>query len=72
MATVTEEFAPAVDALKDVLAQIEERVVTGYTLADAMREGSTVTKQAHGSFGGGGEACALSAAAIAATTRGYA
>lgn len=71
MATVTETFAPAVDHLKETLAAIEEKVVMGYTLADAMREGSTVTTQEYG-WGGDESACALSAAAIAATARGYA
>ena len=68
--TLTREFAPALTEMEKELAKIEERVVTGYTLADAMREGSTVTTQAH-NWGGQTEACALSAAAIAATARGY-
>ena len=46
-------------------------VLTSYTLADAMREGSRVSKQYAG-WGGGEYACALSAAAIAAKARGYA
>lgn len=68
--TLTREFAPALSEMETELAKIEERVVTGYTLADAMREGSTVTNQAM-NWGGQKEACALSAAAIAATARGY-
>ena len=71
MATVTETFAPAVDHLKETLAEIEEKVTLGYTLADAMREGSTVSEQSY-DWGSGERACALSAAAIAATARGYA
>lgn len=71
MTTVSERFAPAIDDLqKEVLAGIEEKVITGYTLPQAMREGSTVTDQAY-DWGMGREACALSAASIAATARGY-
>jgi hypothetical protein len=71
MATLTEtRFPVATEALRDVLSEIEEKVVTGYTLADAIREGSTVTAQEFG-WGAGDKACALSAAAVAATARGY-
>ena len=41
-----------------------------YTLADAIREGSSVTDKANG-WGDGAEACALHAAVIAAKARGY-
>jgi hypothetical protein len=68
--TVEETFAPAIEHLRDDLAKIEEAVVTGYTLADAIREGSSVTTQEHG-WGSGETACALSAGSIAATARGY-
>lgn len=57
----------------DVLAQLratELDVMTSYTLADAMREGSTVTSQHYG-WGSGDTACALSAARLAARARGY-
>lgn len=60
--------------LEDELAEIELGVVTqGYTLADAIREGSTVT--GHKTDGwydhqNGLNACALSAAYIAARARG--
>lgn len=53
------------------LALIEENVVTNYTLADAIREGSQVTEQAY-NWGNGETACALSAAYLAARARGYA
>lgn len=53
-------------------AQIEEKVLTGYTLADAIREGASVTRQAHGQYGEEGKTCALTAAALAAKARGYA
>ena len=61
---------PAIESLKADLAEIEEKVVTGYTLADAIREGCTVSKQAYG-WGGGENTCALSAGFIAAKARGY-
>lgn len=57
----------------DVIAELrakELEVLTNYTLADAMREGSEVTEQAF-NWGSGGTACALSAARLAAKARGY-
>mgnify|MGYP003624026848 CR=1 FL=1 len=62
---------PATDTLKADLAAIEERVVTGYTLADAIREGSKVTEQANGAYRMGNNVCALSAGLISAKARGY-
>lgn len=59
------------EQLKAELGEIELEVTTGYTLADAIREGSSVTKQAVGSWGTGETACALSAALISAKARGY-
>ena len=56
---------------KAMLAEIDMHVMTGYTLADAMREGSTVSKQNVGDWGDGETACALTAATIAAKARGY-
>lgn len=56
---------------KTMLSEIDMRVRTGYTLADAMREGSTVSKQKIGNWGDGETACALTAATIAAKARGY-
>lgn len=58
------------DDTKAMLAEIDMRVRTGYTLADAMREGSTVSEQTVG-WGDGETACALTAATIAAKARGY-
>lgn len=56
---------------KSTLAEIDMKVQTqGFTLADAIREGSTVTTQEY-DWGNGDTACALSAAVIAATARGY-
>lgn len=56
---------------RKMLGDIDMRVRTGYTLADAMREGSTVSKQAFNAWGDGEKACALTAATIAAKARGY-
>lgn len=59
------------------LAKIEEQVLTSYTLADAIREGATVTEQKIGGWTGVSEegapqTCALSAGLCAARARGYA
>lgn len=62
---------PAIDTLRADLAKIEEKVVTGYTLADAIREGCSVTEQAVGAYRKGDNVCALSAGLIAAKARGY-
>lgn len=59
-----------VDELKTMLAGIEETVMMRpLTVADLMREGSKVTKQAVGSWGDGENACALHAAVISARAR---
>jgi hypothetical protein len=67
--TVTEH--PAVDALRAELGAIELDVTTSYTLADAMREGSTVTSQKTGGWIDSSSACALGASYLAARARGY-
>lgn len=74
MSTAVERVAPVhpgIEKLKEVLGEIELDVTTSYTLADAIREGASVTPQAFGSFGERGEACALSAAFLAAEARGW-
>lgn len=58
------------DELRKELALIEEDVVTNYTLADAIREGSKVTDKAEG-WGNGNDACALSAGFLAVKARGF-
>lgn len=58
------------DERKAELAAIELSVIGNYTLADAIREGSKSTTQTAG-WGNGETACALSAAYIAASKRGY-
>jgi hypothetical protein len=60
--------APEVDT--KALAEIEERVVTNVSLGDLIRRGSATTIQAD-SWGSGGEACALSAAALEARDLGW-
>lgn len=57
------------EIISDLQAK-ELDVLTSYTLGDAIREGASVTEQAHG-WGSGGNACALSAARLAAKARGY-
>lgn len=66
--TVTAPTTPDIDT--STLAEIEEQVVTGVSLGDLIRRGSTNTEQANG-WGSGGEACALSAAALEAKDLGY-
>ena len=61
---------PAIEALKAELALIEEKVVTGFTLADAIRLGSTVTDKQENGWVEGMNACALGAAYIAAQAHG--
>lgn len=60
-----------VTKLKEALAEVEEKVVTGYTLADAIREGASVSDQAFGRYLKGESACALASAFVAATARGF-
>ena len=59
-----------VDELKEMLGEIEMDVLTEFTLADAIREGSKVSKQASG-WGNGDTACAMHAAVASAMARGY-
>ena len=62
---------PAIDKLRAELAGIEMNVLTNYTLADAIREGSTVTDQKIGGWVEGDNACALGAGFLAAKARGF-
>lgn len=55
--------------MKEELADIEE-YVSGYTLADAIRDGSQHTDKMSGGFYNQSEACALSAAALAIKAQG--
>lgn len=63
---------PAVQRIREELAGIELNVLTSYTLADAIREGAGVTRQKHGGWVEGGDACALGAAYLSAKARGFA
>jgi hypothetical protein len=65
--TTTKEKA---DELREMLGDIEVDVLTSYTLADAIREGSMVSEKAHG-WGSGAKQCAMHAAVTAAIARGY-
>jgi len=58
------------EELQKTIDEIGMSVYTGYTLADAIREGSTVSTQEYG-WGDGATACALTSAVIAAKARGY-
>lgn len=69
-ATLTETFAPAIEHLVADIDEAGDKVLNNYTLADAIREGSTVSTQAY-NWGAGESACALSAAFIACSARGY-
>ncbi len=69
--TVTEQLKAQIDAqTEEMLGDIENNVTTKYTLADAIREGASVTRQAYNWGDGQETACALSAAAISARARG--
>jgi hypothetical protein len=69
--TITKTTAPvtAPDIDTSALTEIEERVILSVSLGDLIRRGSTETTQADG-WGSGGEACALSAAALDARSLG--
>lgn len=69
--TTMQTAHPAITHLTDELAQIEMGVLTSFTLADAIREGASVTSKAEGTFVDGNRACALGAAFISATARGF-
>lgn len=61
-----EADAKTVEAINEIGMEVFTK---GATLADLIREGSTVTDKAYG-WGNGENACALSAAVIAARSRG--
>lgn len=63
---------PAIERLREQLGAIEMDVLTSYTLADAIREGSTVTTQQTGAWVDDSKACAIGAGYLAAKARGYA
>ena len=57
--------------IEQELGEIELKVTTSYSLADAIREGCSVTGKLEGNFVANGESCALGAAYIAGKARGY-
>lgn len=66
--TITKEQQDVIDRIAEQVDNVEK--IGTYTLADAIREGSSFTEKANG-WGTGEQACALHAAALAAKTRGY-
>lgn len=62
---------PAVEQLQKTLGEIELDVMTSYTLADAIREGATVTGQKVGGWIDESTSCGLGAAYLAAQARGF-
>lgn len=70
MTKLDEKALELSEELKNELGEIEVRA-TGYSLADAIREGSMVTDHNNSGWGDGDSVCALSAAVIAARSKGY-
>lgn len=70
MSKIDEKAAELSEQLKRELGDIELKTMQ-YSLADAIREGSTVSEHNQGGWGDGETACALTAAVIAAKGRGY-
>ncbi len=69
MSKIDEKAAELVE-LQQELGEIELNVLTNFTLADAIRAGSLVSTKAEG-WGTGDNACAMSAAVIAARAAGF-
>lgn len=65
------KIAEKVEQLRSAIDEIGLEVTTNYTLADAIREGATVSDQAYEWTDGEGNMCAMSAAVVAARARGY-
>ncbi len=59
------------DELAQQMEDIEFKAVTEYTLADAIRDGSTVSEHNPRGWGNGETACALTAGVIGFVARGY-
>lgn len=69
MSTHTERIDKVSERVRDMLSEIEEDVVLNYTLADAIREGASVSGQARDWTDSDGNVCALSAATAALNAR---
>lgn len=65
------EKAAELRQLRAELGDVEMRVITNYTLADAIREGSQVTEHEQSGWGDGVRACALTTAVVAARSHGW-
>jgi hypothetical protein len=63
---------PAVEKIAAEIDEIGLDVLTSFTLADAMREGSRHTSKLDNGWIKDGNACALGAAYLSAIARGYA
>ena len=61
-----------IQTIREELAELELEVLTGYTLADAIREGAGHTSKLEGGWIQGDSACALGAAYLSAKARSYA
>jgi len=70
MNRVDEKAAELTEQLRAELGAIELTAME-YTLADAIREGSTVTEHDQSGWGTGATACALTAGLVAAKARGF-
>lgn len=71
MSNKIDKKAEELTELRKELGQIELDVLTKFTLADAIREGSLITTKAEGWGDVEQTACAMSAAVIAARSHGY-
>lgn len=69
MSIHTQRIDDVSQRVRDMLAGIEEDVVLNYTLADAIREGASVSGQARDWTDDDGNVCALSAATAAVRAR---
>lgn len=63
--------ADPVDRLRSAIDSAELESLTSYSLADAVREGCTVTRKLEGGWLQGNSACVMGAAAVSARARGY-
>lgn len=65
------EKAEALKKMRKELGEVELSVIGNFTLADAMREGSKVSKHNQNGWGDGDTACALLSVIISARSRDY-
>ena len=75
MITIEEKTVTTQDKIVELrgildATEVKELERLNYRLSDAIREGASITEQAHG-WGTGANACALHAAVISAKARGY-